>query len=452
MSDFRVNLACSAARLARAALRLLGRGGTAVPGKIALKICPELLKKMGKNVSVLLVTGTNGKSTTVGMLRHMLETQSIPYISNKSGANVISGITSDFIFASSLSGKPDATVAVMECDEGHFAAVAAALNPKAVVVTNLFDDQVDRLGGAMQTRSALAEGIAKIPNAVLCLNADDSVSGSLADGLENKTLYFGLGNAITGEGDSAFPCPRCGKPLQFDGRFYAHLGHWSCSSCGYSAPEADFLAKSYESTREGGSLVSLHSPEGELSFRLALPALYNVYNALAALAGAWAMGWDTGVCATALADFKAVFGRMETMDVSGTPVQMILVKNPAGFNRALDFVCQRSDSFFPVFCLNNNTGDGTDPSWINDVQFEPFFQMHAFDRIGVFGSCSVDMKKRLMAAGISEESLVIYDSIDALGSAVQNAGEPVVILPNYTAMLTVREKLASLAGEKKFWE
>lgn len=451
MFDLRLFLACSAARLARAVLHLIGRGGTAVPGKIALTLCPDLLHRLGKGVDVLLVTGTNGKSTAVGMLRHMLSAQGIDHISNRSGANIVSGIASDLIFASSPAGKPRAGVSVLECDEGHLAAVAGALQPKSIVVTNLFDDQVDRLGGAMRTRALIAEGIARAPDAVLCLNADDSVSGSLAEPGSRRAVYFGMGETAAGEGGGSFPCPRCGGALRYSRRVYAHLGRWSCPACGLAAPEAEWLAERCESD-PGGSTVWVAHPAGGFSFRLALPAVYNVYNALAALAGAQSMGWDARTCAGSLADFSAVFGRMETLRVGGSRVQMILVKNAAGFDRALDAARRMPGSYLPVFCLNNHTGDGVDISWINDVDFEDFFRSRDFAAVGLYGSCAAALKARLLRAGVAEEKMKLFESADALARAIRETGGDVMVFPNYTAMLAVREKLASLAGEKKFWE
>lgn len=453
MKKIRIFLACLIARCVRLGLHVLGRGGTALPGKAALKICPDLLAELGKNVDTVIVTGTNGKSTTVGMIRHMLDAQKIPYFSNRSGANVISGITTDFITASSLLGKPKAPTAVMECDEGHFPAVVAALKPKTIVVTNLFEDQVDRLGGAEHTRSYLAQGIEKVPNAVLCLNADCSLTASLGLLAENRALYFGVADGIgLGEDEEAFPCVRCGKSLAYKSRIYAHLGGWYCPDCGLGRPEADVCITEYAPSGKGGSDVTMRTPGGSRSVHLALPALYNAYNAAASLTAAHAMGWNEAACADSFADFGAVFGRMETMTVGETPVQIILVKNPAGFNRALEHIAADTRDYLPIFCLNDNTGDGKDISWINDVRFEKFLTTHDFSSIGVFGTRAADLKGRLTGAGAPEDRVTVYASADELGEAVRSAGKPAYVLPNYTAMLTVRDKLSTLAGGGKFWE
>ena len=179
MKKLRVFFACAASRLARLALRLLGRGGTALPGKAALRVYPGLMRELGCGVETVIITGTNGKTTTAGMLRHMLDKAGTPYFSNRSGANLTSGITAEFIENANLLGKPKKPLAVIECDEGNFPAVAAALQPRAVIVTNLFRDQLDRYGEVTHTRDLIASGIQKAPGAALCLNADCSLTASL---------------------------------------------------------------------------------------------------------------------------------------------------------------------------------------------------------------------------------------------------------------------------------
>ena len=158
MKKLRVFFACVTSRLARLALRLFGRGGTALPGKAALRVYPGLMRELGRGVETVIITGTNGKTTTAGMLRHMLDKAGTAYFSNRSGANLTSGITAEFIENANLLGRPKKTLAVIECDEGNFPAVAAALQPRAVIVTNLFRDQLDRYGEVTHTRDLIASG------------------------------------------------------------------------------------------------------------------------------------------------------------------------------------------------------------------------------------------------------------------------------------------------------
>jgi len=455
MKKIQVFFACLVCRVIRVLLRLLGRGGTALPGKAALKLCPTLLSELGRGVETLIVTGTNGKTTTAGMLRHMLDAEGRAYISNRSGANLTSGITAEFIANASLTGKPRARLAVIECDEGNFPAAAAALQPKAILITNLFRDQLDRYGEVTHTRDYLARGVAAAPRAVLCLNADCSLTASLGEDVPNPVSYYGV-DGVSGEGEVSLSdapnCLRCGERYAYRRHTYAHLGDWYCPACGRRRPVPELAAEAVESIPGGGSAVTVRTPEGTRELTVALPALYNVYNALGALTAGRAMGWDSRVCEDSLSTFNAAFGRMERLQVGAAPVQIVLVKNPAGCDRALEYLSSREEEVLPVFCLNDNVNDGTDVSWIWDADYESLFRRRQYRRIGVYGIRAQDMRLRLKYAGADDGAIEVYPTLDALAQAVQNADTPVVILPNYTAMLAVRDKLSALAGKGRFWE
>ena len=454
MIKIRVFLACLLCRVMRAALRLLGRGGTALPGKAALKVCPSLLQELGKNVETVLITGTNGKTTTSEMLRHMLDDMGTPYISNRSGANLTSGIAAEFIANADLFGRPKKRLAVIECDEGNVPAAMGALAPKALAVTNLFRDQLDRYGEVTHTRDYIARGIERDHHTVLCLNADCSLTASLGRDVPNPVVYFGVDGVSNDREPNVSDAPHClscGKRYAYRRHTYAHLGDWYCPACGQGRPRPDMTALAVDSDSAGSS-VQLGTPDGEMTVQIALPALYNVYNALAALTAAKAMGWDVKECAASLASFGAAFGRMESMQVGDTKVQIVLVKNPAGCDRALEFLSDAGEDILPIFCLNDNTADGTDVSWIWDADYESLFTRRHYDRIGVYGIRAEDMRVRLKYAGANDSTIITYSSADELAEAVKEAGRPVYVLPNYTSMLTVRDKLSSLAGKGRFWE
>lgn len=439
----------------RFALRLLGRGGTAMPGKAALKLCPELLSILGRGVETVIVTGTNGKTTTSGMLRHMLDQAGKPYISNRSGANLTSGITVELVANATLLGRIKKPLAVIECDEGNFPAAVKALQPRAIVVTNLFRDQLDRFGEITHTRDYLAEGIQAAPEAVLCLNADCSLTASLGQDVPNPVLYYGVDAPCAHRPphvSDAPNCLRCGGRYAYRHHTFAHLGDWYCPNCGAARPSPTLAAVSVDAVPRAGSHVTVRTPEGDLSLTVALPALYNVYNALAALAGGRAMGWDMTACIRALSTFDAAFGRMETMTVGNTHVTIILVKNPAGCDRALEYLASLPEDILPIFCLNDNPADGTDVSWIWDADYEYLFEKRQYAQIGVYGIRWADMRMRLKYAGADDAAVTVYDTPDALAQGVETAGRDVYVLPNYTSMLTVRDKLSALAGGGKFWE
>lgn len=436
-------------------IRLLGRGGTDLPGRIALKLCPNLLGVLAKNVTTVIVTGTNGKTTTSRMIEQSWIESGISYFANKSGANLLSGVTAEFAVHSSLSGKCRYTHALIEADEAAFKAIGKFVDPNAIVVTNVFRDQLDRYGEVTHTRDLIASGIQKAPGAVLCLNADCSLTASLGWDVPNKTVYFGLENissdAVPSVSDAPH-CLRCGARYAYRRYTFAHLGDWYCPACGAQRPVPDMAVESVEALPGGGSAVTMKTPEGTVSFDLALPALYNVCNAAAALTAALAMGWDMDICCAALADFGAVFGRMEQLTVGETSVRIVLVKNPAGCDRALEFLASQSEDVLPIFCLNDNAADGTDVSWIWDADYESLLAARRYASIGVYGVRAQDMRLRLKYAGADDAAITVYDTADDLAAAVQKAGKTVVVLPNYTSMLTVRDKLSALAGGGRFWE
>ena len=442
-------------KLVRLVLRLAGSGGTALPGKIALRVCPDMLSRLSRGVTAVMVTGTNGKTTTCRMLEQMLRDAGRDCFANRSGSNLERGIAADFAANANLFGRPKRRFAVIECDEGNFPAVAAALQPRAVIVTNLFRDQLDRYGEVTHTRDLIASGIQKAPGAVLCLNADCSLTASLGWDVPNETVYFGLENissdAVPSVSDAPH-CLRCGARYAYRRYTFAHLGDWYCPACGAQRPAPDMAVESVEALPGGGSAVTIKTPEGTVSFDLALPALYNVCNAAAALTAALTMGWDMDICCAALADFGAVFGRMEQLTVGETSVRIVLVKNPAGCDRALEFLASQSEDVLPIFCLNDNAADGTDVSWIWDADYESLLATRQYASIGVYGVRAQDMRLRLKYAGADDAAITVYDTADDLAAAVQKAGKPVVVLPNYTSMLTVRDKLSALAGGGRFWE
>ena len=273
-------------------------------------------------------------------------------------------------------------------------------------------------------------GVLENTASVFCLSSTASVSVKRLDGeIEltpaDITIYMGGDKgyeAVVGGGDESVKSSSLPEPL-----FHVKLPG-------------------------GGSAVTMKTPEGTVSFDLALPALYNVCNAAAALTAARTMGWDMDICCAALADFGAVFGRMEQLTVGETSVRIVLVKNPAGCDRALEFLASQSEDVLPIFCLNDNAADGTDVSWIWDADYESLLAARRYASIGVYGVRAQDMRLRLKYAGADDAAITVYDTADDLAAAVQKAGKPVVLLPNYTSMLTVRDKLSALAGGGRFWE
>lgn len=446
---FKSKVAINSCRFTRKLVRLVGKGGTAFPGTVAMKFNPEVLKDVSKGVRTVLVTGTNGKTTTTLMIAEGLEKAGYSVFSNRSGANMTSGITTEFIM-NFKHGEPEKKFAVIECDEAYVRHVAPLLNPEAIVVTSLFQDQMDRMGDVDSVMNIIKKGT-DASDATLCLNGDCNLVASLGE--NKKAVYFGFETALPykeEETDSTpFHCVKCGEKMEYDYHTYAHLGAFRCPSCGYKRPALD-VAVTDCSFRIDSSLLTVRSGNEKYHVKVALPAAYNAYNAIAAMSVFKALSIPYDGLFEALENMSSAFGRMERFVYDGNDLQMILVKNPVGYNQALGFVSEMDPDITLALLLNNRESDGTDISWLKDVDFEKFVEEHPSAEIIVGGECRDDLEKRLREAGA--ENIINLDSFEKVAEKIEEKGKPAVILPNYTCMIDMRELLAGKTGEKSYWE
>lgn len=447
-------------------LRFTGSGGTTLPGRLAAKIYPGILLRLSGKLNVILITGTNGKTTTGRIISRILEINDIPHLQNRSGANLKSGITTAFIEAASIRGNFSCIMAVIESDEAAFKTVAPLLSPKVIVVTNFFRDQLDRYGELLTTVQNVKTGISQCPNAVLVLNADDSLSSYIGREVPNKVIYYGIDGYNSSRssadiaGADASNCIYCTEKYQYSARTYGHLGHFFCPGCGFKRPEASVACIGVNRLSLSGSDVALRFDEYEVnnshSVQINLPGLYNVYNALAASACAKALGVPTGTIIDALGTFECGFGRMEIIEHEGRHIRLILIKNPTGFNQVIDYLFSEKKKMVIAFFINDNDADGTDISWLWDVDIELFRDLrNLVVRFYCGGIRAEDMAVRLKYAGIDpglifiEKNMktIIEDSIRLLSE-----DETLFVLPTYTAMLEVRKLLGTEFNLKEFWK
>ena len=456
--DFRVILAVFICKALRLVSRILHRGGTALPGRIALKICPELLGILAKDVKTVAITGTNGKTTSARMIEEAFVRQGKSCSANRSGANLISGITTEYAVNSSLSGKCRKEYAVIECDEGAAKSVFRQLKPKVVLVTNLFSDQVDRYGAVTGTLDNIRAAMIPVPETVLCLNADCSLTASLGLDLPNPIRYYGLDRGAAGdktepESSDAVRCIRCGKKYGYEYVTYDHLGGFFCPGCGYRRPKADYAVTGIVDQSISGSTVVMDIMGSKKLVNINLPAMYNMYNAAGAFAAVSEMGLGADAAVDALANFKCGFGRMEYLNIGKGGARMTLVKNAAGCNQVLDFLQNVKEKFILVICLNNHVSDGTDLSWLQDARFEKLNELSGrLEHVFVSGERAQEMYDRIRQAGISEDNITLEYSYDKLIDMIQAQDDLAFLMPNYTAMLDFRQAIVDRCGGAEFWE
>jgi len=452
--NIKVPIAILAVRAVRLLARVLHKGGTAKPGEIALKICPNLLSVLSRGVKTVVITGTNGKTTSARMVEQAFAEAGYNYIANRSGANLISGITTEFALKSSLFGRCKCTHAVIECDEAACRRTLVQLKPQTVLITNLFRDQVDRFGDVSVTLQNIREGLEKVPEAIICTNADCPLCSSLS-ALPNPIMYFGIEKSAAserGKGGDVRRCTLCGSELEYSYRSFGHLGGWSCIHCGAKRPEAQAEVLSILSSSTD-STVKLSLGGDESFVKINLPALYNIYNAAGAACALLAMGFIPKAVCSALQNFSCGFGRMESLPIGEKGARMMLVKNPTGCEQVLDFLSGLDESFNVVIALNDRAGDGTDISWIWETGFEKLAALgNKLSGVSVSGIRWADMALRLKYAGISEDKISCAADYEALCDLMAVSAVPTYIIPTYSAMLELRSHIVRRTGGTEFWE
>ena len=427
-------------------LRLFNFGATSLPGALALKICPDILGYAAKNVDIIAVTGTNGKTTSARIIERALQNSGRSVCANRSGANLMPGITAELIMNKRLSGSVKCESAVIECDEAACRLVLGKLRPHVLLVTNLFRDQLDRYGTVAHPRDCIAEGLRDTPETIAVINADCPMAASVSRLCQNKTVYYGLGEhkktcVGSGEDDT---CPVCGKRLCYKGLSYANLGVFSCS-CGFARSKPDVSA---ESVFPDGSFV-LRADGDKTVCAPALPGLYNVYNSVGAVAAAVACGVPLKQAADAAQDFDCGFGRMESFPLGKRGARMILIKNAAAADQTLNEVCRAPGETTLVLAVNDRTADGTDISWLDEADFGMLARRGKIMRAYVCGDRAEAAEKRLKRENIPCQSCGNYDK---LIESLRDEDNFIFILPTYTAMLELRAKLVRRLGGKNFWE
>lgn len=429
-------------------------GGTSLPGLVAEKLAPDVSGTLSRELPgrSVLITGTNGKTTTSGLVRNILKDAGIKPVGNPSGSNLARGITSCLVEAAGLGGRIKAKVGVLEVDEAALAAVSGRISTRAIAVLNLFRDQLDR-HGEIDTLARLIGS--SLENAeTVYLNSDDALVASLfryvAEGTKLRYFAVDLADARSRHGTQSTDsdrCPFCGARLQFDSTTFSHLGDYSCTSCAFHRPHPQVTAYVHGFSQDAMTLCLKTSDESAETVT-SLVGLHNAYNMAAAAAIALDLGVPLADIARSLAGVSPSFGRGETFAIDDRRIQLFLAKNPTSFNQTIQTIRPATPSPWLVL-VNDNPADGRDVSWLWDVGFEELGGPGA--QVICAGTRGLDVAVRLKYAGIeSNVCLDIRDALEFLLEAIP-PGETGYVISTYTAMLEFRRLLSRRTRAKDFW-
>jgi UDP-N-acetylmuramyl tripeptide synthase len=446
------------ARAIGAASRRSGRGGgTTLPGRVLLRLEPDAIAELGAGLSDgnTIISATNGKTTTAAMISSILAAEGRSPVHNRAGSNMTWGVATALLEQHGSEG-------LFEVDEAWLPKVAAQLDPKLIVLGNLFRDQLDRYGELETLADEWAELVeARAGEARFVLNADDPLIADLGRDREERprpgVTYFGIDDPSQAlpelqHAHDAKHCRRCGNPYAYERAFVGHLGHYSCPACGATRPAPNVAATQIELLGMEGSRLQVRTPAGGLELSLPLPGLYNAYNALAAIAAGLELGVGLDSIRSGLESMRAVFGRVETIAVDGRHLSILLIKNPAGANEVLRTLrLEGDDAGLDLWiALNDRIADGRDVSWVWDADFE-LLAGHV-RRVTCAGRRAAEMALRLKYAGWAPESIAVEEKIEpALDRAVAGADGRLFALPTYTALLELRRLLAERGLAEEYW-
>lgn len=438
-------LALWAGKVVTKALYLAGKKGTTLPGKIANRLDPHIMRLLlgAYTEGILVVTGTNGKTTTANLLAGILKQTERKFAFNQAGANLVTGITGALLQDADWKGRSEASMALLEVDEATVPKLCEQVSPTLVVITNFFRDQLDRYGELDTTVRLVKDSLPR--ETVLVLNADDPLVAQFGADRE-QVVYYGVERTPDSVGKSqetreARFCPVCGTELTYALFHYGQLGIFHCRDCGFRRPEPDILVRN---VRPAGETLLFQVEE--TTYTLGLQGYYNLYNALAAFAAARRLGVESIFIEKGLKSFIPQAGRMERFHLPEGELTLTLVKNPTGFDQVIQTMLGANRSLRILIGINDLAADGRDISWLWDVNFERLGSREAkIKQIVCTGLRAEEIALRLKYAEVAVDKLIIeHDLAKALAYLLTNrAGEETVYaLPTYTLLWPLREILA----------
>ena len=439
-------IAVCAAKFVGYVCKKMGRQGVTWAGKVAIKICPDILEQLSSQVrkAIFATCGTNGKTTTNNMLCAALEAEGQKVICNHTGSNMLNGVVAAFVLASKWNGKIDADYACIEADEASTRHIFPRIKPDYVLLTNLFRDQLDRYGEIDITMNILEEMMRKVPKMQIIVNGDDALSAYLAMDSGNPYVTYGISKPVIKSAANEIRegrfCKRCGEKLEYRFYHYSQLGDYYCSNCGFKRPKLTYNALKVHA---GDNLsFEVNGTAIEANYR----GFYNIYNILAA----YAAGKEAGLKLTAynrvLRKYSPENGRNEAFHIDGTDIILNLAKNPAGFNQNISAVMEDTKEKDLIILINDNSQDGIDVSWLWDVDFDRF-KNAGIHSITVSGIRCRDMQLRLKYVDIP--SILEPDIEKAIQDRIKDGVKNLYVLVNYTGLYKTHNILKKLEGEQK---
>jgi lipid II isoglutaminyl synthase (glutamine-hydrolysing) len=437
----------AAARAVGGLSRRTGRGGTSLPGKLLMRLESHAIARLGARLErgSAVISATNGKTTTAAMAAGILERAGAHLVHNRAGANMAGGVATALM-------DGDGDTGLFEVDEFWLGGVVDELEPRALLLANLFRDQLDRYGELDSIADRWA-AVAARTSAALVLNADDPTVADLgrererAGVADSGATYFGVQDdamalpAMQHAADAKH-CRRCGAPYRYDAVYLGHLGRYHCDACGATRPDPQVSAHDIVLEGVRGARFTLRTPAGDRAIALPLPGLYNVYNALGAAALALALGAGLDEVDAGLHAVSPAFGRAETLHIAGRELSILLVKNPAGANEVLRTLTLEDGEHDLFAVLNDNIADGRDVSWVWDADFEVLAPR--VRRATCSGTRAAEMALRLKYAGVPTDRISVEPGLGAgLDRALREGAGRLFALPTYTAMLALRDLLVT---------
>ncbi|MDD4237783.1 MAG: MurT ligase domain-containing protein [Desulfotomaculaceae bacterium] len=455
--NLRMSAAIVAGRVASWLSKRQGHKGSSLPGMVALKIYSGTLRDLAAQVrkKIIVVSGTNGKTTTSNMIFGILRDAGYQNIANLEGANMVSGVTTSFVKRAGLSGKIDCDYAVLEVDEATMPIVLKELTPGVVVLTNFFRDQLDRYWELDKVIGVIRKSLKNNDrNTTLILNADDPLVAQFEKNAGLPVVFYGLSGSERSASTStqtreAQYCPFCGSPLGYEFYHYGQLGRYRCSGCDFARPVARVEAGEPR-IRDGVANCRLYFDQQEAELTMQVQGLYNLYNAMAAFAVGLHFGVDVPLMLESLRKYRPVLGRLERFSYQGRSAFLSLVKNPTGFNEGLADLRSMKGTKSLFFAINDNDADGRDISWLWDVDFEVLNKDHN-DLAGFIcsGSRGEEIALRLKYAGIPMDRIVVCKDMErGIRSVLDSRSDMVYLFSTYTALWPVHKILNSLVDKE----